>query len=49
MGRSLSACFTRVVLFTLLPSPDLNKTAMATHSLSLSAHRWSQIRPDPLR
>ena len=38
-------------LHTVSASPDLNMTAVATHSLSLSlsAHRWSQIQPDPLR
>ena len=31
--RGLSACFTRVALFILSSSPDINKTALATFSL----------------
>ena len=31
--RGLSACFTRVALFILSSSPDINKTAVATFSL----------------
>ena len=33
IGRGLSACFTRVYLFILSSSPDLNKTTVATFSL----------------
>ena len=31
--QGLSACFTRVALFILSSSPDLNKTAVVTFSL----------------
>ena len=40
---SLSAC--SYSLHTLSPSPDLNKTSLA--SLSLSPHCWSKSRQDP--
>ena len=48
IGRSLRAC-----LLVLLTSHYLglsrSKHDSGGHTLSLSAHRWSQIQPDPLR
>ena len=48
IGRSLRAC-----LLVLLSSHCLvlsrSKHVSGGHTLSLSAHRWSQIQPDPLR
>ena len=41
--RGLSACFTRVALFILSSSPDINKIAVATFSLLIAGHRSGRI------
>ena len=46
-SRSLSACFTRVPLVHSLML-SRSKQDIGGHTLSLSAHDWSQIRPDNL-
>lgn len=50
IGRSLRACL--LVLLSshcLVLSRSKHDSGGHTLSLSLSAHRWSQIQPDPLR
>ena len=50
IGRSLCACL--LVLLSshyLVLSRSKHDSGGHTLSLSLSAHRWSQIQPDPLR
>ena len=46
-SRSLRACFTRVPLIHSLML-SRSKQDIGGHTLSLSAHGWSQIRPDHL-